>query len=58
MASIFISYSHQDEAWKDRVHRQLKVLETAGIDLVTLDGQGLMEVAAVLEALDFEHSLV
>ena len=37
MASVFISYSHLDEVWKDRVQKQLKVLETAGIDLVTWD---------------------
>lgn len=35
MATVFISYSHLDEAWKDRVQKQLKVLEAAGIDLVT-----------------------
>ena len=35
MATVFISYSHLDEGWKDRVQKQLKVLETAGIDLVT-----------------------
>lgn len=27
---IFISYSHQDEAWKDRLVRQLGVLELEG----------------------------
>ena len=24
---VFISYSHKDEAWKERLHTQLKVLE-------------------------------
>jgi hypothetical protein len=28
--SIFISYSHADEAWKDRVEKQLRVLEPEG----------------------------
>jgi hypothetical protein len=32
MARIFISYSHQDEAWKDRVVRQLKVLAGEGLE--------------------------
>lgn len=29
--SVFISYSHVDEAWKDRVVKQLKVLEMEGV---------------------------
>jgi energy-coupling factor transporter ATP-binding protein EcfA2 len=37
MASIFISYSHLDEVWKNRVQKQLKVLETAGIGLEVWD---------------------
>ncbi len=28
---IFISYSHEDEAWKDRVASHLKVLQEQGI---------------------------
>ncbi len=28
--SIFISYSHADEAWKDRLVKQLRVLESEG----------------------------
>jgi len=28
--TVFISYSHQDEAWKDRLVRQLRVLELEG----------------------------
>ncbi|HEY6897786.1 MAG TPA: TIR domain-containing protein [Rhodocyclaceae bacterium] len=32
MARIFISYSHQDEAWKDRLVRQLGVLATEGLE--------------------------
>lgn len=28
--TVFISYSHRDEAWKDRVVRQLRVLENVG----------------------------
>ncbi len=33
MAKIFVSYSHQDERWKDRVVKQLAVLVTAGLDV-------------------------
>ena len=29
--SIFISYSHKDEAWKDQVVTQLKVLSLEGV---------------------------
>jgi tetratricopeptide (TPR) repeat protein len=29
--SVFISYSHVDEAWKDRVVKQLRVLEMEGV---------------------------
>ena len=32
MAKVFISYSHQDEGWKDRVVKQLAVLEEEGVD--------------------------
>ncbi len=32
MARVFISYSHQDEAWKDRVVRQLGVLAAEGLE--------------------------
>ncbi len=28
--SVFVSYSHQDEAWKDRLVKQLRVLELEG----------------------------
>ncbi len=31
MTRIFISYSHQDEAWKNKLVKHLKVLETAGV---------------------------
>ena len=33
MAKVFISYSHQDEAWKDRVVKQLGVLATEGLEV-------------------------
>jgi hypothetical protein len=33
MATLFVSYSHQDEAWKDRVVRQLRVLATEGLEV-------------------------
>ncbi|MCK6437318.1 TIR domain-containing protein [Rivihabitans pingtungensis] len=33
MRQIFISYSHQDEAWKNRVVKQLRVLSRAGLDV-------------------------
>ena len=32
MARVFISYSHRDEAWKDRVVRQLGVLAEEGLE--------------------------
>ncbi|PXX77737.1 TIR domain-containing protein [Rivihabitans pingtungensis] len=32
MRQIFISYSHQDEDWKNRVVKQLRVLSRAGLD--------------------------
>jgi len=32
MARIFISYSHRDEPWKERVARQLAVLAPGGLD--------------------------
>ena len=32
MTRIFISYSHQDEAWKERVVRHLRVLEPVDVD--------------------------
>jgi len=31
MSSVFISYSHQDEPWKDRVVRHLGVLQDTGL---------------------------
>jgi hypothetical protein len=30
-SSIFVSYSHLDERWKDRLVRHLKVLEPGGV---------------------------
>ena len=33
MRQIFISYSHQDEDWKNRVVKQLGVLSRAGLDI-------------------------
>ena len=35
MATIFISYSHLDKHWKQRLERQLKVLVTTGTSIVT-----------------------
>lgn len=31
--TVFISYSHRDEAWKDRLVPQLQALEMAGLDM-------------------------
>lgn len=31
--TVFISYSHKDEAWKDRLVPQLQALEMAGLDM-------------------------
>ena len=36
---VFISYSHQDEIWKERLHTQLKVLERQGLLTVWEDRQ-------------------
>jgi hypothetical protein len=33
MARIFVSYSHRDERWKDRVVKQLAVLATEGLEV-------------------------
>lgn len=33
MARVFISYSHQDEDWKERVVKQLGVLATEGLEI-------------------------
>lgn len=33
MAKVFISYSHQDEGWKDRVVKQLKVLADLSLEV-------------------------
>lgn len=34
MPNVFISYSHKDEAWKDKLLPQLKALEQAGMGMV------------------------
>ena len=31
MATLFISYSHRDEPWKDRVVKHIAVLATEGL---------------------------
>jgi hypothetical protein len=33
MAKLFVSYSHRDEGWKDRVVQQLLVLATEGLEV-------------------------
>jgi hypothetical protein len=33
MRTVFISYSHKDEAWKDKLLPQLRALEQAGVDM-------------------------
>ena len=35
--TIFISYSHMDEEWKDRLRPHLKMLEQAGLGIVIWD---------------------
>ncbi len=37
--TVFISYSHQDEAWKDQLVRQLRVLELEGAFVLWNDRQ-------------------
>jgi tetratricopeptide (TPR) repeat protein len=39
MAKVFISYSHKDEGWKERLHTQLAVLEQQGLLSVWEDRQ-------------------
>jgi tetratricopeptide (TPR) repeat protein len=39
MPKVFISYSHKDEAWKERLQTQLAVLETQGLLSVWEDRQ-------------------
>ncbi len=71
MSKIFISYSHQDEAWKDRLMKHLKAMEISGALAVWDDGsiaigsdwyneiiKTLMEADAVilLISADFLHS--
>jgi tetratricopeptide (TPR) repeat protein len=37
MKRVFISYSHKDELWKDRLKPHLGMLEKAGLDIVVWD---------------------
>ena len=37
MKTIFISYSHKDELWKDRFKPHVSMLEKAGLDIVVWD---------------------
>ncbi len=53
--TVFISYSHQDETWKDQLVRQLRVLEIEG-DLSVWDDRKIAagdawraEIAAAME---------
>ena len=39
MSKIFISYSHKDKSWKDRLQTQLAVLELEGYFTVWDDRQ-------------------
>lgn len=41
MADVFISYSHADEAWKDRLRQQLQVLQLEG-DLSVWDDRDIV----------------
>ena len=54
--TVFISYSHRDEAWKDKLVPQLLALETAGIEMQVwhdrrIDG-GDKWYPEILEAMD------
>ncbi|HEX8161957.1 MAG TPA: toll/interleukin-1 receptor domain-containing protein [Pyrinomonadaceae bacterium] len=40
-STIFISYSHIDEAWKNRLRPHLKLLENAGLDVVVWDDRSI-----------------
>jgi len=39
--TIFISYSHKDRAWKDRLSPHLKMLEQAGLDIVVWEDRAI-----------------
>ena len=39
--TIFISYSHKDEEWKDRLRPHLKMLEQAGLDIIIWDDRSI-----------------
>ncbi len=39
--TIFISYSHMDEVWKDRLRPHLKMLEQAGLGIVIWDDRSI-----------------
>ncbi len=61
---IFISYSHKDEAWKDRVATHLQVLEEQGILEVWDDRkippgeEWLQEIEEALDACDVALLLI
>jgi tetratricopeptide (TPR) repeat protein len=39
--TVFISYSHEDEEWKDRLRPHLKMLEQAGLDIDIWDDRDI-----------------
>jgi hypothetical protein len=64
MRKVFISYSHQDEKWKDRLVKQLSVLENQGLLSIWVDDQimggddTLTEIARELDNADIAILLV
>jgi tetratricopeptide (TPR) repeat protein len=63
MPRIFISYSHQDEKWKDRVVRQLRVLALQGLDTwddrrISAGNDWLTDIEQALHACDVALLLI
>ncbi|MBL8470424.1 MAG: toll/interleukin-1 receptor domain-containing protein [Rhodocyclaceae bacterium] len=63
MAGIFISYSHQDETWKDRVAKQMRVLAGEGLQIwddrqIAAGGDWQAEIEAAIAGCDAALLLV
>jgi tetratricopeptide (TPR) repeat protein len=65
MTSIFVSYSHQDEAWKNKLVKHLKVLESADIAIALWEDRQIQagdawrdEIAQAIDSCDIALLLV